>query len=473
MSAPETAAPSVAAELVRRLFVLLKAAAVYGPNNEGYRSHSAEALGTLSVALSRTDAVRIEAREDRLYFNGAPIILPPGEAGARFLRAEFRRCGAGGFEFRGARAALELDAFVFAFIGGGIRPERSLEQTAKLLREAGVGAITPLAPADEEEGSLERAREGEHGAARRAFFQAVETAADIMTRARAGQEPDIGGAKAAAESLARQVVADPQALFELSILQRFDEYTYAHCVNVSVYSIAIGHRLGLTPARLSELGFGALFHDLGKARLPRELIDKPDALTESDWRLMRRHPALGAEALLAMRRPMDAQLARAVSMAFEHHLGLDGAGYPSLAPPRRQELFTRICAVADAFDAMTSGRVYDKRARSPDEALRRMLQRAGTAFDPLLLRIFINTIGIFPIGTAVVLDSGERAVVSRNGEDLLRPDVVALAGDGGAGNASSRRAITRTLDPEEHGIDARRVLRERGSAERELSLPSA
>ena len=388
-----------AADLVRRLFVLLKAAAVYGPGNEGYRSHSLEARETLAGLLAGREAIRLETREDRLFFNGEPIPLPPGEAGEAFLCAELRRSGAGGLEFRGARAAGELDAFVFAFNGGGPHRQRSLEQTERAIRAAGVGSIAPLPPrgTDELSAGAERASVPEFGpaSARRAFFHAVDTVEDVMSRARAGLEADLGGAKAAAENLAEQVVADPQALFELSLLQSFDEYTYAHCVNVSVYSIAIGDRLGLGPERLAELGFGALFHDLGKAKLPRALIDKPDEFDEEDWRLMRRHPVLGAEALLAMRHPMDARLARAISIAFEHHLGFDGSGYPRLSPPRRQDLFSRICAVADAFDAMTSGRVYAKRAMSPDEALRRMVQGVGTAFDRLLLRLFINVAGSF------------------------------------------------------------------------------
>jgi len=479
MSAP---APAVSADLVRRVFVLLKAAAVYGPNNDGYRSHAVEARETLCEVMSRMESIRLEARQDRLYFNGAPIMMPPGEAGVRFLCSEFRRSGIGGLEFRGRRAAIELDAFIFAFISGGARQVRSLEQTAKLLHDAGVNAITPLATAGEEEGAAgeaplpRKAAEPESGAnaARRAFFQAVETVEDIMTRARAGQDPDLGAAKAAATELAEQVAADPQALFELSILQRFDEYTYAHCVNVSIYAIAIGQRLGLRPERIAELGFGGLFHDLGKAQLPRELIDKPDEFNENDWRLMRRHPALGARSLLSMRRPLDAQLARAISMAFEHHLGLDGSGYPKLSPPRRQELFSRICAVADAFDAMTSGRVYAKRAMSPDEALRRMVQRAGTAFDPLLLRVFINTAGVFPIGSAVLLDTGERAVVRRNSDDdLLRPEVIVLAEGGAAKAKTARRSIRRTLDPEEQGIDARKVLAEHPSTARPLPVRDA
>ncbi|MCM2303967.1 MAG: hypothetical protein NDJ72_04645, partial [Elusimicrobia bacterium] len=108
-------APPAAAELARRLFVLLKSAAVYGPGNEGYRTHAAEARAALAAALAGRSAIRLEAREDRLYLDGEPVPLAPGEAGGRFLCAEFRRCGAGGLEFRGPGAADELDAFAFAF----------------------------------------------------------------------------------------------------------------------------------------------------------------------------------------------------------------------------------------------------------------------------------------------------------------------------------------------------------------------
>jgi HD-GYP domain-containing protein (c-di-GMP phosphodiesterase class II) len=190
-----------------------------------------------------------------------------------------------------------------------------------------------------------------------------------------------------------RVLRDERVLLELAAIHDFDEYTYAHCVNVCVYSIAIGARLGLERSRLTELGFGALFHDVGKARLPRELIDKPDELDEAEWRLMRRHPTLGVMTLLGLKRPHDRLLARAVSVSFEHHLRLDGTGYPRLSQPRRQEVFSRICAIADAFDALTSGRVYTRRALSPERALARMAREAGTAFDPFLLGLFVAVAG--------------------------------------------------------------------------------
>ncbi|MFI5360936.1 MAG: HD-GYP domain-containing protein [Elusimicrobiota bacterium] len=473
-------APDGAAELVRRLFVLLKAAAVYGPDNDGYRTHAGSARAALNALLVSADPVVIAARGDGLFFNDALIRFPPGDAGSRYLTGEMRRRGVGGLEFRAEGGMSQLDAFVIAFRKAGERPEDSCGELQRLLADAGVTAITARPPddseSDEEAWSAPPEPRGADASARRTFRQAIDVVEDFMTRVASGRDADFERPRRVVESLADQVIADAQVLFELSLIERFDEYTYAHSVNVCVYSVAIGARLGLDREGLSELGFGALFHDVGKAKLPRALIDKPDEFDEREWELMRRHPVLGAKALLAMRRPLDRRLARAVSIAFEHHLGIDGRGYPRLARPRRPEVFSRICAVADAFDAMTSGRVYVKRAMSPDEAVRRMLQAAGTSFDPLLLRVFINAAGVFPIGTAVLLNTGERGVVARNAaEDPLLPQVVVFTDGLGRRQTPALvdlarpdvepvgegRSIRRTLDPRAEGIDAAEILRGR------------
>lgn len=512
-------APDIAAELVHRVFVLLKAATVYSPDNEGYRAHAVAARATLDEILAKEDFVRLETREERLFYNDLPIRSFLGDAGVRFLTSEMKRRGVGRIEFRADRGMKQLDAFAFAFHKAGAVVDDAFDELQRLLQSGGVTSISIFPPelleGDEASGGVEPETAGfgglpgaagfggagggagtggaagaggiggasgageaagAAGSARRAFLQAVNVVEDLMTRVRAGQDVDFEEPKRVVQGLAEQVIADSQTLFELSLLQHFDEYTYAHCVNVCVYSIAIGNRLGLGRESLSNLGFGALFHDVGKAKLPLELINKPGQFDEHEWELIRLHPALGVKSLLAMRRPLDRALARAISIAFEHHLGMKGQGYPKLPQPRRQELFSRICAVADAFDAMTSGRVYTKRAMSPDEALRRMVQGAGTSFDPLLLRLFISAVGIFPIGTALLLDTGEQVVVTRNNSaDLLHPEVVVFADRRGekarrelvdlaqqrAGTGAPRRSIQRTLDPEKQLIDVPGVLRGR------------
>jgi HD-GYP domain-containing protein (c-di-GMP phosphodiesterase class II) len=462
------AAPPVASELIRLLFVALKAASVYGRGNEGYRKHAAEARAVLEKALAEEGAIRLEARGERLYFNGEPVRLQAGYfAGARFLMEELKKRGAGAVEIAKDRGAEQLDDFVFTFHGASGKP---FDELVKRLAAAKVDAIA-VGPALPPAGEAAPADTAE--LAKKAFFHAVGLVESLMGRVRAGERVDFAQAKRVVHDLADRVIEDEQALFELSAIHDFDAYTYAHCVNVSIYSIAMGVRLGLERAPLSELGFGALFHDIGKTKLPLALIDKPDEYDEGDWAKMRRHPALGVKTLLAMERPLDRVLARAVSIAYEHHLGADGSGYPRARVPRSQEVFSRVCAIADAFDAMTSGRVYAKRAMAPDETLRRMVQRAGTGFDPYLLRVFINCVGVFPIGTLMRLDDGSMGVVWRNNpEDLTAPKLKVFADARGKLAApkdvdlaekdprtgAPRRTIARLLDARALGVDVSECL---------------
>ncbi len=415
------AAPPVAAELVHRLYVLLKAASVYGRGNEGYRRHSEEAREVLRRAQAEEGDLRIEAREGRLFLNRRPIrFQSEASAAVRFLCEEMARRGVGVVEFAAGCAPDTLDAFAFAFQATRPRRGEGLDDLRARLRDAHASGVSVEEDVPAGEGAA--AEEADAAAlARRAFLRALTVVQDAMKRQRAGQPVELARARRAVHGLVDRVIADPQELFELGALRSFDAYTYAHCVNVSVYAVAIGARLGLDRARLAELGFGGLFHDLGKARLPIGLIDKPDEFDDADWRRMRRHPALGAKSLLGLKRDADRVLARAISMAFEHHLGADGSGYPRLKAPRRPDLFSRICAVADAFDALTSGRVYQKTPMGPDEALRRMALRAGSSFDAFLLRALIGAVGVFPIGTVLLLDDGELGVVWRNDPNDLLP----------------------------------------------------
>ncbi len=460
-------APPVANELVRVLFVLLKAASVYERGNDGYRRHSAAARQTLARALAEHGGARLEARGDQLFFNSRRVrVRMEDSAGARFILGELGRRGIGGVDFTRACDPSAVDAFAYAFraaAAGGANALALMRERLDAEAAAGV-AVLPRASGADGGG-------GERRAAQRAFYLAVSVVEDAMTQAREGREASFAPAKRVVQALAERVVEDEQALFELATLHSFDEYTFVHSVNVCVYSISIGARLGLARGLLADLGFAALFHDLGKARLPIELIDKPDAFDEDDWAKIRRHPALGARSLLAMRRGFDPALARAVVTAFDHHRGLDGAGYPRLTRARPQGLFARVCAIADSFDAMTSGRVYTRTPLGPAQALRRLIARSGTAYDPFLLRVFVQAVGVFPIGTPLILDDGRVGVVWRNDSaDLLRPKVRVLSGAPGAAAevvdlaardpATGRPSVgvARLADPAALGVDVQRYL---------------
>lgn len=377
--------------LAHDLFVLLKTAAFYGADNEACRRSCEAALETLRAAGAAEGTLELEARGDDLYLDGRLVRFQVGSSAARgYLTWELARRGVARLRFSSALGAGDLSRFARLFLAAPAASGAGAP-LAQALERAGLRGVQALGP---EPGAPDITKEETPAqAAGRAFRLAEGVVREVLAQARDGRRLEFGPARRAVESLLERVTADPDALLDLALLRRFDRYTYTHCVNVSVYALAVGARLGLRRELQLELGFAALFHDVGKARLPLEIVDKPAALDEDERRQMQRHPALGALLLLAHRPPRDRGWARAVAVAFEHHLGLDGSGYPALRWARRPDLFTRICSIADGFDAMTSGRAYASGALTPCQAAARLREKAGSFYDPFLLELFEEALG--------------------------------------------------------------------------------
>jgi putative nucleotidyltransferase with HDIG domain len=255
----------------------------------------------------------------------------------------------------------------------------------------------------------------------------------------------------------------------LSTLRSHDEYTYSHCVNVCILALSMGQRLGYDRANLSELGVAALFHDVGKADIPLEILNKGSAFTPEEWRVIRRHPILGVKSLLRLK-GLDDVSTKIVIAGFEHHLNYDSSGYPKIAAPRKLTLFGRIISLADCYDAMTASRVYSRVPLAPDKALRLMFSKGGSVYDPLLMKVFVNCMGVYPVGTIVRFDSGEWGVVvgghpspERRAYPLVKvirdSDGRELDGDTidlGDPDARPVRRIVETTDAQSLGIELNR-----------------
>jgi len=228
--------------------------------------------------------------------------------------------------------------------------------------------------------------------------------------------------KTTTEALLDSVVTNRNVWTHLLNVKHTDEYSYNHSVNVATLSLLLATRFGVTPGGLSVLAEAALLHDLGKQKVPREILQKPAALTDDEWIEMRSHPEKGAKILLGVRDVSEA----AVMVAYEHHVRYDHKGYPRTRGRRDLHLFSHLVAVADIYDALTSDRGY-RRALVPDMAMRIILSQSGTAFHPLVVTHFINLVGVYPVGTFVKLASGEIALVQHNqSRDLLRPVVLVV-----------------------------------------------
>ena len=209
---------------------------------------------------------------------------------------------------------------------------------------------------------------------------------------------------------------DESTLLGLTNLRCHDQYTHNHSVNVALLSMALGNRAGYPKIELADLGLAALFHDVGKCAISLDILNKPGEFTKDEWDIMRSHPTEGVLTLVRLRGLSNVP-GRMAAASFEHHMNFDYSGYPKLKVSWTQTLASRIVTIADCYDAMTSSRVYRREPMSPPNVLKIMFAKSGQAFDPVLLKLFVNCVGIVPIGSLVRLETGALAVVLKPAQD--------------------------------------------------------
>ena len=251
------------------------------------------------------------------------------------------------------------------------------------------------------------------------------------------------------QNMVTNLIEDDEVYSAISTLRVFDDYTFTHSVNVAMLSMCIGRRINLSRRTLVSLGICALFHDLGKIEIPTEILHKKDKLDDSELRLIEEHSLNSARLLLTLKATPDSK-ARIVVPLFEHHLKYDLSGYPQADWKKPLTLFGKIISIADKYDTLTSSRAYRKSLLSPDRALGYMFDRAGKDFDPCLIKVFINILGIYPVGTLLKLNTGELAlVVSSPSRDVLIRPLVCILEKEGEGSYRKREIINlEERDPE-------------------------
>jgi putative nucleotidyltransferase with HDIG domain len=260
---------------------------------------------------------------------------------------------------------------------------------------------------------------GDMASFKRLYNEAVFSAQSVWESADSEQQPDMNVARSMIDGLAQAVSENRTALLALTTLKDYDNYTFTHMVNVSILTMGQARALGIDGPLLREFGMAALMHDIGKVRTPLEVLNKPDKLTDEEFTIMKKHVVDGAEILRAT--PDIPTLAPV--MAFEHHLRIDGTGYPAGVKRPSLNLGTMLCSIADVYDAMRSQRKYQQ--AFPSERILEVLKRNdGTQFDQNLVRRFTQLIGIYPVGNLVRLNTGEKAVVVKiYAPDPHRPQV--------------------------------------------------
>jgi len=249
--------------------------------------------------------------------------------------------------------------------------------------------------------------------------QAKGAIIDMLHEVRMGKAVDTETIGPLVEEISSSVTRNPGALISLARLKTADDYTYMHSVAVCALMVALGKQLKMSDTELREAGMAGLLHDIGKAVMPMEVLNKPGKLTDEEFNIVRGHPEAGYKLLKEGHGVSEI----AMDVCLHHHEKIDGSGYPHRLKGDEISIYAKMGAVCDVYDAITSNRPY-KEGWCPAESLRRMTEWSKNHFDQRVFQAFVKSVGIYPIGTLVKLKSGRLGVVVDQSEkSLLTPKV--------------------------------------------------
>lgn len=234
------------------------------------------------------------------------------------------------------------------------------------------------------------------------YNKATVTVKDFFTLIKENKAADISLVKDTVSDVLEKVIENETIMLQLTGIRDIDNYTYLHSVDVCIYSTVIGKKIGYSKEPLTILGMGAILHDIGKCKIPCEILHKPDRLTDSEFDQIKLHPVQGCEIIKSLYRLS----ASVYNIAYQHHEKWDGSGYPLGLTGYSIDTLTRIVTISDVYDALTSDRVYKKRIL-PHIAAEYIKNNSGTLFDPYIVELFIESIAAYNEGTLVLLSTGE------------------------------------------------------------------
>ena len=261
----------------------------------------------------------------------------------------------------------------------------------------------------------------------RTRVQAVDNVAETFREAEENGRFDMTRLEKCADFLVRDIMAKKKNLVQITDIRLHDSYTFSHSVNVAVLSTMLGDLCGYSKRKLQIITLGGLLHDIGKLAVPTPILNKSGSLTAGEFKIIRRHPSEGRKILKELNSPIASILA---IIAVQHHEHLDGSGYPYHVRGKSIHPYSRITAIADVYDALTSVRPY-KRAYKPNVVYRMMMQNSTGHFDMDRLRLFFDNVAIYPVGTVMKTQLGYAIVKKVVFGHTLAPVVIVFADKNG------------------------------------------
>lgn len=461
-------------DALQQLAVLLRNSYLHDLGNQVFEEPLARAEEVLARLLHGEGEFRLERGGEEFFANGVRLRMEIRTLHAyKYVLNELQKRDIGGIAFKAVPRAGSLVALLE--ILSKHRAADSDDESSPLLvdvvnkelAERAIAEIQLLELREEPPGDDEVKAPDRRDRAVNAYQQALDFIRDAMLSADSPAQVNLRKAKRTVQKLVDLSYEEGGgfSLAGMASIKQHDDYTFNHMVNVCVLAIAFGQRLGLRRQDLAQLGLCALYHDMGKLHIPLEVLNANTNLSEKEWAVMGNHTVFAARTLFPLIET-DRGTVNRILTALQHHLRYDGAGYPRLRIRTTQSLYARITAIVDTFDAMTTKRIY-QRQYLPDEAIALLHRFAGERYDPLLVKAFINCMGIYPIGSTVALSTGELAVVveSNPDPDRIHQPKVRIVTDVAQQSVPAQfadlshpvhrgRTIRHCVDPEKYGINS-------------------
>lgn len=462
-------------DFIVRFYRMLKGTTIYDRNNVVMDQYTYDCLQAINPIIQSEGHLSFKIVRDNCFFNHTKIqvradIYPIYKS---FLH-EMRRRWVGEIEFDEEVSKEHLKDLAFLLSGLEENNESNYLYVKRQLELRGIGHIyvDKLEFFKDEEIYVDS--EDQKRRSKEVYFKSINLVKEVMEGARQQKIVNIRKAKRLMQTAINVIMQDDSALLGLANIKNYDEYTFNHSVNVAIYAIALGLRVGIPKKHLAHLGMAGLFHDIGKTMVPKEILNKPGKLDPEEWESVRAHPVVGAEMVMKMKEWGELST-RMINGAFEHHLRYDLSGYPKLTRKRKLSLFGRIITLADFYDALGRPRVYNRFPYVSEKILGLMMERSGKDFDPILVKVFVNMVGIYPLGTLVLLDTNEMGIVIQAQEEpnlIDRPKVNLLFYKDGQyrkgrvidltekdeATGQYKWTVVKTLDPNEYHINVAEYL---------------
>jgi HD-GYP domain-containing protein (c-di-GMP phosphodiesterase class II) len=462
-------------DFIAKFYRLLKGTTIYDRKNVIIDRLTQECLQVINSIIESEGHLFLKIVRDNFFFNNIRVIVKADKyAVFKAFGQEMRRRWIGEVEFSTEVGGEHLKDFIYLLSGLEENNESNYLYVKKQLEYRSIESIDVGKLEFFKDEDIYIDSEDQKKYSKEVYFKSIGLVKEVVESINQQKALNIRKAKRLMQNAVNAIMQDDSTLLGLANIKNYDEYTFNHSVNVAIYAIALGQRIGIPKKHLSHLGMAGLFHDMGKTRIPKEILNKTGKLSPEEWLLMRSHPVAGTELIMRMKEWGELST-RMIEGAFEHHLRYDLTGYPRLTRKRKITLFGRIITIGDFYDALVRPRVYNRFPYVSEKILGIMLERSGKDFDPAIVKVFINMIGIFPLGTLVLLNTNEMGLVTQIQEDtelIDRPKVCLLSYSDGEYRKGKvvdlremdevtgdfKRSIVKTLDPNEYNMNVAEFL---------------